>query len=301
MKKQQIIILVVGVLILALVASTGFFSNKNKIVTENSPKNATYMIDGKEVTLVNGVSETEAAPGSASKIITTYFGNDVTHDFNADGRPDTAFILTQTTGGSGTFYYVVAALNTPEGYKGSDAVLLGDRIAPQTTEMGKGNIIIVNYADRKFGEDFSVSPSVGKSIWLLLDPTTMQFGQVEPNFEGEADPSVMRLDMKTWEWVTTTLNDDTTFVPGAGKRFTLTFNAGGRFSATTDCNGIGGEYVADNEHITFSNMVSTLMYCEGSQEGEFAKQLGQVETYHFTSDGKLILDIKFDSGAMIFR
>jgi len=30
------------------------------------PQNATYLIDGKEVTLVNGVAEQEAAPGSAT-------------------------------------------------------------------------------------------------------------------------------------------------------------------------------------------------------------------------------------------
>lgn len=301
MKKNQIIIIVVGSLILAFAAYAGFFSDKTKVVDQNSPKNATYVIDGREVVLVNGISEIEAAPGSASKIVTQYFGNEVIHDFNADGRLDTAFILTHTTGGSGTFFYVVTALNMPEGYKGSHGFLLGDRIAPQTTEMGKGNIIVVNYADRKPNEGFAIAPSVGKSVWLLLDPTTMQFGHVEQNFEGEADPSMMRLGMKTWDWDTTTYNDDTTFVPRHEKEFTLTFNPDNRFSATTDCNGIGGEYVVDDNHITFSKMVSTLMYCEGSQEGMFAKQLEGVETYHFTSDGKLILDLKFDSGAMIFK
>ena len=69
---------------------------------------------------------------------------------------------------------------------GSQGLLLGDRIAPQTTGADKGKIIVVNYADRAQGESFTVRPSVGKSIWLLLDPKTMQFGEVVQNFEGES-------------------------------------------------------------------------------------------------------------------
>lgn len=158
-------------------------------------KNAEYLINGQKVKLENGVSEVEAAPGSASKIITRYFGNEVKHDLNDDGREDVAFLLTQETGGSGTFFYVVAALNTPLGYIGSDAVLLGDRIAPQTTHMDeertvngtmRQNVIVVNYAVRLPGEPFTARPSLGKSIWLKLDPGTMKLGEVAQNFEGEA-------------------------------------------------------------------------------------------------------------------
>jgi len=46
-------------------------------------------------------------------------------------------LLTQETGGSGIFYYVAFALNTENGYAGGRTVLLGDRIAPQTTELGR--------------------------------------------------------------------------------------------------------------------------------------------------------------------
>jgi heat shock protein HslJ len=264
-------------------------------------KNATYNIDGQNVTLVNGVSEVAAAPGSASMIVTRYFGNEVVHDFNGDGKPDVAFLLTQTTGGSGTFYYVVAAVNATSGYIGSQGFLLGDRIAPQTTEMGKGNIIVVNYADRNPGESFAVQPSVGKSVWLLLDPKTMQFGQVAQNFEGEADPLRMTLGMKTWNWVDTVYNSGTIITPRIANKFTLTFSGTSTFSAATDCNGVGGEYTVTGSSITFSRMMSTLMYCEGSQEGDYAKMFSEAQSYHFTSKGELIFGLKNDSGSFIFR
>jgi hypothetical protein len=45
---------------------------------------------------------------------------------------------------------------------------------------------VVNYADRKKGEPMTAQPSVGKSIWIKLDPKLMQFGEVVQNFEGES-------------------------------------------------------------------------------------------------------------------
>jgi len=131
------------------------------------PKNCTYTIDGKNITLVNGYSEQEIVPGSASKIITQYFGNEVTGDFNDDGISDKAFLITQDAGGSGTFYYVAVALGDEGKCAGTNAILLGDRIAPQTTEYRDGKII-VNYAERKPNEPMTARPSVGVSKYLEI-------------------------------------------------------------------------------------------------------------------------------------
>lgn len=132
-----------------------------------TPKDTTYQIEGNPVTLVNGLSEVEAAPGSASKTVTRYFGNEATGDLNGDGKPDVALLLTQESGGSGTFFYVVAALQTDTGYVGTNAILLGDRIAPQPTTIQNGTIV-VNYAERKPGEPFTAAPSVGVSKYFKV-------------------------------------------------------------------------------------------------------------------------------------
>ena len=63
-------------------------------------------------------------------------------DLNGDGTPDVAFLLTQSPGGSGTFYYAVVALRTATGYTGTNAVLLGDRIAPQTANDPRADQVI---------------------------------------------------------------------------------------------------------------------------------------------------------------
>lgn len=198
--NKKYIIAVIVVLALAIV----FVISKSVPQKEERPsnydltkdhKNISYIIEGQSITLSNGFSETESAPGSATKTLTTYFGNEIKHDLNNDGREDVVFLLTQERGGSGKFFYVVAALNTPTGFIGSQAFLLGDRIAPQSTNIDEGvtsqgttrqNVIVVNFATRKPGEPFTAIPTIGKSVWIKLDPTTMQFGEVVQDFEGES-------------------------------------------------------------------------------------------------------------------
>ncbi len=160
------------VAILAVAIGAYFFWPKNQEVPiksqyAESPKDATYLIDGQAITLTNGTYATSTAPGSASETITRYFGNEATGDLNGDGIPDTGFILTQSSGGSGTFYYAVVAIKSKNGYRGTNAILLGDRIAPQTTEI-KDGMLVVNYADRNPKDPMTAQPSVGVSKYLLV-------------------------------------------------------------------------------------------------------------------------------------
>ncbi len=188
-KMKNIFMLII--IILLAVGGAWFYSSKNKKVSAGvgDPKNAIYIIENRSVKLVNGYAETEAAPGSASKIITKYFGNELKTDLDGDGREDTAFIITQQGGGSGVFYYAVAALNKPEGYVGSDGYLLGDRIAPQSTILSTNpnhkNVVVFNFADRAPSEPMTANPSVGKSVYLKIG-SDIRWGVVAPNFEGES-------------------------------------------------------------------------------------------------------------------
>ncbi len=94
-----------------------------------------------------------------SKSVLTVFGEPKYGDLDGDGDEDSALVLSFDNGGSGIFYYVaLAARGANGGYTGTSAVLLGDRIAPQTLEIRNGRAI-VNYAVRGEGEDFSVRPS----------------------------------------------------------------------------------------------------------------------------------------------
>ena len=166
---QKFFIATAGILCVAVAAAGVFFLSgyptKEVPVVSSDPKNLTYRVEGSPVTLVDGKAETPVTPDSASKIVTTYFGNEAVGDLNTDGLDDTAFILTQSSGGSGTFYYVAVALSGVTGYTGTNAVLLGDRIAPQSTEIEHGELV-VNYAERKPEEPMTAQPSVGVSKHL---------------------------------------------------------------------------------------------------------------------------------------
>lgn len=174
-----------GLIILACVLISGYFFERSHPATPVAvapqsasstldPSNATYNIDGVLVTLVDGKSEQSAAPGSAETITTQFFGAPVLSDVNGDAVNDAAVILVQTGAGSGTFYYAAVALATStssgsgtDGTVGTNAILLGDRIAPDTTQIENG-IITINYADRKPTDSMSTPPSVGVSKYLVV-------------------------------------------------------------------------------------------------------------------------------------
>ncbi len=151
-------------------SDSGVFNTQPKLYTFD-PKNATYVIDGQSVTLVNGISEVESAPGSSSKTTTRYFGNEAYGDVDGDDDNDAAFLITQDGGGTGLFYYVVVALRTPKGYQLTNTFFVGDRIAPQSTEIQEdAKELHVNFAERRKGEPMSAEPSVGAVLLLKVTP-----------------------------------------------------------------------------------------------------------------------------------
>ncbi len=176
MNKLRIAALLTGVIL-----AGGFFALNSHVYDEKQAdttdnyQDAEYLIEGEHMKIGSNVH---------------YFGNELKADLDGDGRDDVVFLITQEGGGSGTFFYAVAALNTDRGYIGSAGFFLGDRIAPQSTNISQNprhkHVIVVNYADRAAGEPMTAQPSVGKSVYLKLDPMSMQWGIVEPDFEGES-------------------------------------------------------------------------------------------------------------------
>ncbi|MDO8552653.1 MAG: Gmad2 immunoglobulin-like domain-containing protein [bacterium] len=186
MKKFVIAACVLALIILAL------WLSGNIAVTQKGTadyKNAMYLIAGKPITLVDGKAEIAAAPGSESKEIVAIFGEPIFKDLDRDGDDDVLFLLTKDSGGSGTFYYVAVAVNENGLYKGTNAMFLGDRIAPQTIGFQEGRAV-VNFAVRAPEESFAVAPHIGKSVWIHLDAKKFEIGEWVKDFEGEADIAV---------------------------------------------------------------------------------------------------------------
>jgi hypothetical protein len=166
-------VVVVGFGVAVFIAGPKAPTIQNLLPAGFNPLSATYTIEGQPVTLVNGRAESVAAPGSATKVTTMIFGEPVRGDLTGRGKEDAVVVLVQNPGGSGIFYYVAAALNVNNKAQGTNAVLLGDRIAPQTIEIKNGQVI-ANYADRKSGEPMTTSPSVGVSAHLTYNGSLLQ-------------------------------------------------------------------------------------------------------------------------------
>ncbi|MEK7612259.1 MAG: hypothetical protein AAB407_02880 [Patescibacteria group bacterium] len=147
---------------------SGWKSVCDALGTENvDARNTTYTIENELVTLVDGVSEIEFVPGSTDAMTTTVFGSPVFGDLDNDGDEDAGIYLIVQSGGTGSFYYAAAAIRNGAVWAGTNAVLLGDRIAPQTIEI-KDGALVANYATRKVGEPFAVQPSVNVSKFMQV-------------------------------------------------------------------------------------------------------------------------------------
>ena len=299
----SIIILIIAIVAIGLV----YFQLTKKDRENNIPivsvfdvPNMTYTVGGETFTLINGKAEKEYTSDSATKNTLSIFGQPLYADLDKDNDLDAALWLVNNPGGSGTFYYAVLAINNGNDSFTTNALLLGDRIAPQTLEFDSGRALF-NYAERKAGEPMTTQPSMGKSLWIQYDLQRSEIGEWVKDFEGEADPARMTLGMKTWDWISTQYNNDTEVKPKIVGRFTIAFKNDKTFSVTTDCNSMGGKYTVDKNKISFTEIFTTEMYCEGSLDSDFSKMLGEVQSYLFTSKGELILELKLDTGSMIFR
>jgi hypothetical protein len=132
------------------------------------PLNAAYRIDGRSVRLVDGAAEESGAPSSAIRVRTVVFGRPASGDLDDDGDDDAVSWLRREPGGSGTFYYIVAALNEGGGFQGTEAVLLGDRIAPYSIAIRNG-VVEAKFADRRHSKAMTVSPSVATTAYFALN------------------------------------------------------------------------------------------------------------------------------------
>lgn len=165
MNSKDIVILI-AVSVLIFFIYNEIFLSAPKVF---DPLNTAYIIEHESYTLRDGKSEKEIIPGSATKIKTMAWGKPAIGDLNADGADDAALVLVHDPGGSGTFFYIAAALRNPETGQavGTNAVLLGDRVALQNISVYEGKVEL-NYADRFPWEPFSAQPSVGKTKILEI-------------------------------------------------------------------------------------------------------------------------------------
>lgn len=130
-------------------------------------------------------------------------------------------------------------------------------------------------------------------------------GEIVDNGE-DVDQDIVKVETpllnNNWLW-TETVKDDETVEPKQEEAFVIMFHEDMKVNGTTDCNNYFGDYQASEENeLSFGPLATTLMYCEDSQEGDFVKDLSEVESYNVSEDGEtLSLGLKDDAGTMKFE
>jgi len=141
--------------------------------TSSAAKNATYEIEGQSVTLIDGRNE-EPVPNSSTVVTTEVWGEPTTTTIEGDSADFAAVVLLQQPGGSGSFYYIAACVDNADGTcTGTNAILIGDRVAIQNVLIQDDETIIVNYATQAPGDPLSAPSSVGQTGTYILTGTTL--------------------------------------------------------------------------------------------------------------------------------
>jgi len=109
--------------------------------------------------LKDGVFEEPAATGSASMITVSLGKNQAEGDLNGDGVPDAVVTLVAETGGSGTFPYLAAVINSSGAAEPLNSVLLGDRIVVNGLTI-QSEQIEVDFLDHASNEPMSAAPTL---------------------------------------------------------------------------------------------------------------------------------------------
>jgi len=169
MKKIIIIIIIVAGAVLVYAMRDNFPTETTKAPTTNEtrafrpdPSSATFIFDNEKITLSAGKNERLIVPGSVLVEEIVLMDKFAYGDLNADGKEDTVLLLARYGAGSGIFVYLAAFASGPVTYKGSKAIFIGDRIAPQSLFI-KGSAVTVEYLDRKPDEAFAAEPTVSVS------------------------------------------------------------------------------------------------------------------------------------------
>jgi len=150
MKNKFLTPLILAVITVIVLIGIYIFINKNTHTNTFDPRNAEFSLEGEPVKLVDG--ETDQVK---------YIGLDGQGDLNADGIDDYVFWINYNPGGSGTFYYTVAALSSNNTYSLTDALFVGDRISPKsTTIIDNTGTFEIEYLDRKSDEPMAATPTV---------------------------------------------------------------------------------------------------------------------------------------------
>lgn len=209
-------------------------------------------------------------------------------DLDGDGDPETAVVLWQSTGGSGTFQYVAVMKNRNGKLLNVATAPVGDRVQVRAGAILDG-VIHLDVVQQGEGDAACCPSQLARRSWLL---DGSQLHEQEPHIEG-----VLSLEMlEGTEWILTRLKQD--HHTPEGIEVTVAFS-GGRITGHSGCNRFSAS-IEDGDapgQIRIGPAMGTRMACPGEQmefESEFLALLSLVDSFGFMA-GNLLLTGSTDS------
>ncbi len=117
---------------------------------------------------------------------------------------------------------------------------------------------------------------------------------------GLANQSAILLTDTSWVWERTALPSGSVIEAPGGNLFVLSFEKDGRFTSTTDCNGLFGNFSAAGQALGMSSIISTDVACgPATLESEYSAELSRASTFSI-SGKRLTIGLSNDTGVMTF-
>ncbi len=249
------------------------------------------------IQLENGEFRQPAATDSAAEIVTQLTESMAVSETAAGGTMVAAILVSQT-GGTGTFYDLVALQEVDGELSDPASTYLGDRIVINSLTIVEGQIVVDMVVQGP--EDPFCCPT--QAVVQTYELVGSELVQVSSEITGTVESQPEAAPVITgfvWKW-------QELFTPAeqisidSPEKYTIEFQDDGILNVTADCNVGSGSYEIDGQELSINITSTTLALCaEGSYGDLFFQSLDSAAIY-FMDGENLMIDQFADGGTMRF-
>jgi heat shock protein HslJ len=283
-----------AVIIVAACGGKAELSNPSASVAPTMSEIAGATVDGildHEITLAGGLWQGEpVAPGSSSRPsvgLIEHFALD--GDLDGDGRPESAVLLWESSGGSGTRLYLAVMARTDDGVRDAATVFVGDRVQVRSGHISDRKIVLD--VVRHGPTDPACCPTERAVIRFAFDGATLT------QTADEVTGLLSSADLEGEEWRLLVMGWNLP-VPD-NSTITLTVE-GDRVAGSSGCNSyFGGITDLEPGRISIGEVGSTMMACPEAAmvlEQRFLGAVANASSYSFLA-GRLALTCDTEDGS----